>query len=286
MSSDKNKRIPGMIYHSNKHKKKIIANQSVWISNKELIRYLNITFNLISGTEFILNIEKFLKVVDIIHIIDIELLKILNLIYLPHYCLIYNNEKIDIDIPIYKYYNSEKFITIIILPSYTTNMYPFSEYKKSIPSLLKDLTLMEIPLYSVDITNDEIYIDVEEINKNEEWIYGCRCDIKDKKFDKYYNQSICRHFYTSQIIISNELSHKCDNINTKNCNIFEQLISELCLKCFKQLIFVIRCIYTRMSYSHNNIIQLVYDKSSYQFIERFKDIIAYCFAIWNIDDMV
>ena len=136
------------------------------------------------------------------------------------------------------------------------------------------VNLQHIQLYPVDTVKNMV---LQPIAKSDKWIYGCRCNrcsCGDRFLCKCNdNMLLCYHDYFVQfeyVDSSNEITSQC-------CNIFEKSISELCRNCYRHLLMIIQEVCNKMTYSRKYNIQIVKNQLSEDFLNRFKDIIAYCF---------
>jgi len=258
------------------------------MKKEDINNNIEITFNLMSGNNFKIICNKSSNIQDIILGIDIELIKILNITDLPFYELIHADKKININVLINNYYIMHDIIYIIIIPTYTKLIYPFSEYIEypMFPHYLEhthvleprfylDDCIYEIQLYPVETNyNNALLLNID---KNIKWKYGCRCSRPEIL--------ICRHdlilefdFYEKKIITHSAYIRKCLS-KTICCNIFKQPIIELCQECKRDLFTTILKIYAVMHYSRRYRVQIVKNETSEIFLNRFKDLIAFCFSI-------
>jgi len=234
-----------------------------------------VRFTLFSGNIFDMRINKFATIKSIIIEIDETLKKLVDSILFHHYYLIYNNEKIDIDIEISKYYCISQCITIIILQSYSINEYPYSYVNTR-----QIVEFYNIPLHNVSISTGENNIRFMIVPTSEKWIYGCRCE--DKKS--------CSHKELHKFVLNIQPIDPyrfSDNYNRSGigpicCNIWECSLSQLCEDCFDGLMDVIYRFYVNMRYPRrvdgyklDKRIDVVYNQASEIFFERFKDLITY-----------
>ena len=179
-----------------------------------------------------------------------------------------------------EYYDQKKIITIILIPSYTKKLYPFSHFEKinnkiRTISLVND-TVHDIRLYPVNICNN--HIQLLQLDESKKWIYGCRCNnmknhtCYSNKYLQFINTNLNEKIY--DVIYDKDIKHNC-------CDIFEKELHQLCNECRDHILNIIMKLFITTVHSNNSIIRLLKDDLSEIFINRFQDLINYCFNIWK-----